>query len=144
MQNYQNQLDNKAELRAEINEYVEVEVEKLTKHVALIDALNAIAVKINAFNARYVKPVQERIEQQKNAIKSSDTMQSLHKAHMAGTSNEIEEVLFSSYNNKALVDSLLDISKKDCTPEQWKTITIIKQHYNNHVAKKIDDILVMD
>ena len=37
---------------------------------------------------------------------------------------------------------VLKLTKKDCTPEQWKTISLIKQHYAGYVEEKIEDDLV--
>jgi len=136
------ELEDKEELKTVAKAYVEEQLEILKDHIEILNYLDVIKGKLEAYNRRYVAPVQEQIKQTKNAIKSSETMITIHKATVNGNSEEIDDFLIGMYQDKSLVDKLLSLTKNECTPEQWKTITIIKQHYNEYVAKNLDNLLV--
>ena len=125
---------------AAIDKHLQLAV--LKENIVLLEELDAIKGKLEAYNRRYVAPIQEQIKQTKSAIKSSETMITIRKATVNGNSEEIDDFLIGMYQDKSLVDKLLNLPKKECTLEQWKTITIIKQLYNEYVAKKLDDLLV--
>ena len=136
------QLEDKETLTLDAENYVSTQLEVLKGHVELLEELDSIKGKLESYTRRYIAPIQEQIKQTKSAIKSSETMQTLHKATISGNLEEIDDFLIGMYQNKSLVDKLLSLTKNDCTPEQWKTITIIKQHYNEYVAKNLDNLLV--
>ena len=68
-------------------------------------------------------------------------MKRLHMARLETNAEDIDEMLASRYQDKALINKVLKLTKKDCTPEQWKTISLIKQHYAGYVEEKIEDLL---
>ena len=141
IESFNAQLKDEETLRLESKEYVETQLEKLTQHIALIEQLDSIKGKLEVYNKRYVAPIQDQINQHKTAIKSSDTMQEIHKAELNNNAEQIDEFLEGCYQNKELLDKLLKITKKECTPEQWKIISLIKQHYNVYVSNQLDDLL---
>ena len=138
---YTEQLGDKETIKEEAKSYVDTQLELIKDYIEILNYLDAIKGKLEAYNRRYVAPIQEQIEQTKTAIKSSETMQTLHKAELKGNAEEIDDFLISRYQDSNLVEKLLNISKKDCTPEQWKTISLIKNHYNENVAKTLDGLL---
>ena len=142
MINTSQQLQDKQTIEQESKLFVTTELDKLAEYMEIIEKLESIKGKLESYSRRYVLPIRSDIEQTKNAIKSSETMITIHKATVNGNSEEINEFLMGMYQDKSLVEKLLKLTKKDCTPEQWKTLTIIKQHYNEYVAKKLDDLLV--
>jgi len=139
---YAEQLEDVDTIKSESVTYVEQQLENLKSHIQLLEKLDAIKGKLEFYNRRYVSPVQEQIKQTKIAIKSSNTMQEIHRSELKTNAAEIDDFLISRYLDKNLVDKLLNLPKNECTPEQWKTITVIKQHYNEYVAKNLDNLLV--
>jgi len=142
VEGYNEQLADTETIKAEAKAYVAQQLESLSTHMALLENLDSIKGRLESYSRRYVAPVLEQINQQKTALKSSNTMQELHKADLKRNAEELDDFLISRYQDQALVNKLLTISKKDCTPEQWRTIALIRNHYNENVAKNLNDLLV--
>ena len=141
IESFNAQLEDEETLRLECKEYVETQLEKLAQHMVLIEQLDSIKGKLEVYSKRYITPIQEQIDQQKTAIKSSDTMQQIHKGELNNNAEQIDEFLEGCYQNKELVDKFLKITKKECTAEQWKIISLIKQHYKVYVSNQLNDLL---
>ena len=138
---YTEQLEDKATIKEESKVFVEKQLELMKQVIGLFDYITARKTRIANYNARYVRPVQTSIEQQKIAISNSDDIQQIHAANISACGMKIHDMLVERYQDKQLVEALLSITKKDCTPEQWQAITAIKQHYHTYVSKRIDVLL---
>ena len=141
LEGYINSLADTQSIESDAVLYVDEQLEKLSAHIEILEEVDNIKGKLESYSRRYVAPIQEEVEQQKIAIKSSYTMQDIHKAKLKRNSEEIDDLLISRYQDQELVDKLLNISKKDCAPEQWKTISLIKHHYDGYVEKKLDNLV---